>query len=48
MLLGTLQVAGHEVHLADVLVRTAMARIEVDRALVMLEREVELLQLRYA
>jgi hypothetical protein len=46
MLLGALHVSGHEIRLADGLVRAAMARVELDRALVMPEREIELLQLR--
>ena len=37
-------VSGHEIGLADVLVSAAMARIELDRALIVLEGEVELLQ----
>jgi hypothetical protein len=44
VLLRGCQVTRHEVGLADVLVRAAMARINLDGALVMLEREVVLLQ----
>src|SRR4029450_2318810 len=44
MSLRSRHVARHEVSLADVLVRAAMARIELDGAPVMLEREVVLLE----
>src|SRR5256886_16846117 len=41
VLLGLRQVVHHQVRLADVLVRPAVARIELERALVVLERRVE-------
>ena len=44
MCLRARQLAYHEVGFADVLVRAAMARIELDGALVVFEREVVLLQ----
>src|SRR5262245_52650163 len=44
MELCALQVARQEICFADVFMRAAMSRVEVDGALVVLERKVELLQ----
>lgn len=44
MLLRAGQIAGHQIGLADVFMRAAMARAELERALVVFEGEIELLE----